>query len=172
VSEIDLLCYLMDEAFSGRGIVESNESQALMTNLATVEPEMWRARPAGATRTIEAVARHVAECKVMYAEYAFGPGRLNWGDLELRRWPEDEGPMDEVLAWLAESHATLMQHVRALSDEDLARPRRANWGRDEETRWLLSMLLQHDLYHAGEINHLRSLLEGDDRWRYQQLGFG
>ena len=80
--------------------------------------------------------------------------------------------MDEVLAWLRDSHAALMGHVRALSDDDLGQPRRANWGRDEETRWLLSMLLQHDLYHAGEINHLRSLLAGDDRWRFQQLGFG
>jgi uncharacterized damage-inducible protein DinB len=172
VSEIDLLCYLMDEAFLGRGIVQSNESQALMTNLATVEPGMWHARPAGAARSIEAIARHVAECKVMYAEYAFGDGQLTWVDPEVRRWPDDEGPMDEVLAWLGDSHAALMRHVRALSDEDLGRPRRANWGRDEETRWLLSMLLQHDVYHAGEINHLRSLLAGDDRWRYQQLGFG
>ena len=30
----------------------------------------------------------------------------------------------------------------------------------------------HDAYHAGEINHLRSLLDGDDRWRFVQLGFG
>ena len=172
MSEIDLFCYLMDEAFLGPGIVQSNESQALMTNLATVEPAMWRARPAGASRSIEAIARHVAECKVMYDEYAFGAGRLTWMDHQVTRWPPDEAPMDDVLAWLRESHATLMGHVRALSDADLAQPRRANWGRDEETRWLLSMLLQHDVYHAGEINHIRSLLAGDDRWRFQQLGFG
>ena len=96
---------------------------------------MWHARPAGAARSTEAIARHVAECKVMYVEYAFGEGRLTWVDPEVRRWPADEGPMDEVLAWLGDSHATLMRHVRALSDEDLGRPRRANWGRDEETRW-------------------------------------
>ena len=33
-------------------------------------------------------------------------------------------------------------------------------------------MITHDAYHAGEINHLRSLLSGDDRWRYVQLGFG
>jgi hypothetical protein len=33
-------------------------------------------------------------------------------------------------------------------------------------------MITHDAYHAGEINHLRSLLGGDDRWRFQQLGFG
>jgi uncharacterized damage-inducible protein DinB len=172
MSEVNLLCYLMDEAFEGVGIAQSNESQALMTNLGTVEPEMWRARPPGVVRSIENIARHVAECKVMYAEYAFGEGKLTWLDPQLRRWPDDQGPMDEVLSWLRDSHSALMSHVRGLSDEDLGRPRRANWGRDEETRWLMSMLLQHDLYHAGEINHLRSLLAGDDRWRFQQLGFG
>src|SRR5206468_3415357 len=40
--------YLLDEAFNGRGIEESNESQALMTNLATVGEREWRALPAGA----------------------------------------------------------------------------------------------------------------------------
>lgn len=172
MSETDLLVYLMDEAFEGPGIVASNESQALMTNLATITEAQWPSRPAGATRTIEAIARHVAECKVMYAEHALGPGRLTWLDPEVRPWPADEGPMVDVLAWLRRTHADLMGHVRLQSDDDLDRPRRANWGRGEETRWLLSTLLQHDLYHAGEINHLRSLLDGDDRWRYQQLGFG
>ncbi len=33
-------------------------------------------------------------------------------------------------------------------------------------------MITHDAYHAGEINHLRSQLGGDDRWRYVQLGFG
>jgi len=31
----------------------------------------------------------------------------------------------------------------------------------------LSMLLQHDTYHAGEINRIRSLLAGEDRWAWQ-----
>jgi len=31
------LLYLLDEAFLGRGIEESNESQALLTSLATVD---------------------------------------------------------------------------------------------------------------------------------------
>ena len=30
-------------------------------------------------------------------------------------------------------------------------------------------MIGHDFYHAGEINHLRSMLGTDDRWRWQQL---
>ncbi|MBA2254282.1 MAG: DinB family protein [Chloroflexi bacterium] len=77
--------------------------------------------------------------------------------------------MKEVVAWLRETHATLMAYVLALTEDDLLRPRRANWDEQRETRWLLSMPLQHDTYHAGVINHLRSLLHGDDRWRWQQM---
>ena len=31
-------------------------------------------------------------------------------------------------------------------------------------------MVTHDAYHAGEINHLRSLLDGDDRWRLRPGG--
>ena len=81
--------------------------------------------------------------------------------------------MREVLPWLETTHDALMGHVRALADDaELDRPRLANWGELRPTRWLLATLITHDAYHAGEINHLRSLMGGDDRWRFQQLGFG
>ena len=41
---IDALLDLMDEAFRGAGIEESNESQALLTNLASVPETQWRGR--------------------------------------------------------------------------------------------------------------------------------
>jgi len=36
----------------------------------------------------------------------------------------------------------------------------------KETRWLIAVTIEHDLYHAGEINHLRALKHGDDRWAW------
>ncbi|MFL5776302.1 MAG: hypothetical protein ACJ76W_08510, partial [Chloroflexota bacterium] len=56
---IDALLRLMDEAFRGAGLEESNESQALLTNLATVTPDQWRALPVGAARSIADIANHV-----------------------------------------------------------------------------------------------------------------
>jgi hypothetical protein len=41
-----------------------------------------------------------------------------------------------------------------------------NWGEQKETRWIITAMIQHDLYHAGEINHLRSLHRQTDRWAY------
>jgi hypothetical protein len=97
---IEAYLYLLDEAFHGPGIEETNESQAFMTNLASVPDDAWRALPPG--------------------------------------------------------------------DAELDRPRQTNWGELRPTRWIVAAMITHDAYHAGEINHLRSLLGTDDRWRYQQ----
>ena len=167
MSEVSLLVYLMNEAFDGVGIEESNESQSLMANLAGVDARAWRARPDGHVRTIESIALHVASCKAMYREYAFGGRSLTWESPEVQPWAEGHSPMAAALDWLRQTHERLVADVSALTDEDLVRPRFANWGELRETRWLLSMLLQHDAYHAGEINHIRSGFAGEDRWNWQ-----
>jgi hypothetical protein len=56
--------------------------------------------------------------------------------------------------------------VATLDDEDLGAKRSASWGELKETRWLISVLIQHDTYHAGEINHARSLLTANDKWKW------
>ena len=164
----------MDEAFDGGGIEASNESQALVTNLATVADDHWRARPDGVTRTIESIALHVGACKVMYDDYAFGPGTLRFGTAAVEPWGADgPAPMDAVRAWLTAAQTQLRGHVAALSDDaELDHARLTNWGELRPTRWIVAAMITHDAYHAGEINHLRSQLGGDDRWRYIQLGFG
>jgi uncharacterized damage-inducible protein DinB len=102
----------------------------------------------------------------MYDEYAFGPGELTWDDPKLQPWPEGMAPRAETVAWLQAMHERLVEHVASLHDDDLGAKRASNWGEMKETRWLLSVLIQHDTYHAGEINHLRSLLVGNDAWRW------
>ncbi len=173
-SGIETLLALMDEAFDGGGIEASNESQALLTNLATVSDDQWRARPEGVTRTIEAIALHVGACKVMYDDYAFGAGTLQFGTPAVEPWSaEGPAPMEDVRAWLRAAQAKLRTHVADLPDDtQLDVPRLTNWGEHRPTRWIVAAMITHDAYHAGEINHLRSQLSGDDRWRYVQLGFG
>jgi uncharacterized damage-inducible protein DinB len=161
MSDRDLLAYLMDHAFRG------GEFHSLMGNLSTVDAEMWNARLPQSLRTIGEIAMHVGSSKVMYTDYAFGSGSLTWESPEVEPWPPENPPMPAVLDWLRDLHATLMGHVRGLSEEDLRLTRMANWGEEKETRWLLSTVLQHDVYHAGEINRIRSVLAGEDRWQWQ-----
>ncbi len=167
---VDALLYLMDEAFRGPGIEESDESQALLPNLATVDEATWRALPPGGARSIEAIALHVGACKVMYDDYAFGSGSLFWDMPEVQPWLEGSAPLAETVPWLERVQARLASHVAELADDaDLERSRRANWGEDRPTRWLIAAMITHDAYHAGEINHLRSILGPDDRWRHEQV---
>jgi hypothetical protein len=166
MTAIDELVYLLREAFSGEGIADTNESQSLLTNLMSVEKPMWRTAPPGGVRTIESVALHVGSCKVMYDDYAFGPGRLGWEDPEVEPWTTGEAPMADTIAWLVEANERFVAHVLALEDADLSVQRRANWGELRETRWLISTILQHDTYHAGEVNHIRSILASNDAWRW------
>src|SRR3990170_7627430 len=114
-SAVDGFLYLLDEAFEGRGIEESNESQALLTNLATVTETEWRATVPGATRTIESMVLHVGACKVMYADYAFGPGTKQWGTPEVEGWIGTDAPMEEAIAWLREAHRSFRGHVASLT---------------------------------------------------------
>ena len=167
---MDALLFLLDEAFDGRGIEESNESQALLTNLATVTDGEWTALPPGATRTIESIVRHVAGCKIMYADNPFGPSTKQRGLPEVEGpWEDGKAPMPDAIDWLREAHRSFKAHVENLADDDLNQPRLTNWGEMRPTRWIIAAIIGHDFYHAGEINHLRSMLGTDDRWRWQQF---
>jgi hypothetical protein len=108
----------------------------------------------------------------MYDDYAFGAATLRFGTPEVEPFAES-GDQVEVVAWLEDAHVRLAGHVAALADDaELDAPRLTNWGEQRPTRWIVAAMITHDAYHAGEINHVRSLLDGDDRWRYVQLGFG
>jgi hypothetical protein len=165
---VEAMRYLLDEAFAGAGIEESGESQALLTNLATVDEQTWRAVPSGGVRTVEAIVLHVGGCKVMYDDFAFGDQSLQWDDRAVQPWPEGQAPMRHAVDWLRETHRRFVDHVTALDDSDLAAPRMTNWGELRPTRWIIAAIIGHDFYHAGEVNHLRSVVSGEDRWRWVQ----
>jgi hypothetical protein len=161
MGEVELIAYLLDHAFEG------GEFHGLIGNLRAVDEAMWATPLPGSVRTIGEIALHVGSSKVMYTDYAFGSASLTWESPEVEPWPPADARMADVIDWLGRTHSALMDHVRALDDADLLTSRRANWGEEKETRWLLSTLLQHDVYHAGEINRMRSILAGEDRWKWQ-----
>ena len=169
---IETLLFLLDEAFRGVGIEQSNESQALMPNLRSVPDDAWHRLPSGAARSIESIALHAGSTKLVYGNHAFGDGTLRFDQPEAEPWRPGEAETADVLPWLEQIHAEFVdQVVRLADDAELEMSRPANWGEQRPTRWLIAAIITHDAYHAGEINHLRSLMGDDDRWRFQQLGF-
>jgi uncharacterized damage-inducible protein DinB len=162
---VEQLLYLLDEAFEG------NEEHSLLGNLRTVTPDDWLWVPLGDARSISQIVRHVGACKYMYENHAFGDGNLTWSD------PLLEGPKEQdkavpavegLIDWLREGQRRLRQSIAALDDDELGRPRKTHWGELAESRWIISVMIQHDLYHAGEINHIRALRQRNDRWAWDQ----
>ena len=163
---VEATLYMLDEAFEPAEPRPSNQS--LLPNLLTVDEDAWSAVPPGASRSIRDIVMHVGGCKYVYENHAFGDGSLTWDSRLVSPWPDSEPHMSEVLDWLRAGHRRVRHRLESLADVDLAVPRNAPWGTDHPTRWLLNVLIQHDVYHAGEINHIRSLLTGDDRWAHEK----
>jgi hypothetical protein len=160
---IDQLLYLMDEAFDAKG-----HEHSLLANIRSVKGDDWEWLPPGGSRPIFEIVYHVGICKYVYDNHAFGDGSMRWDRPVSMPGIRREASRDEVIAWLREGQRLLRGSVDALeSDEELLKLRRSNWGQEYETRWLISVMIEHDLYHAGEINHLRAMRQGNDSWAWE-----
>jgi hypothetical protein len=163
---IEQLLYLMDEAFDAEG-----HEHSLLANIRSLEEEDWQWVPPGGGRHTLAIVVHVGQCKYVYDNHAFGDGSMRWDRPATLPGIREDATVEEVITWLREGQRVLRQSVTALeSDEELLMPRRSNWGQEYETRWLISVMIEHDLYHAGEINHIRALRQGNDRWAWELEG--
>jgi len=162
---IDEYLYLLDAAFAGP------DWHSLLTNVRAVEPRDWLWLPPGGARPIAEMLAHVGACKYMYENHAFGDASLNWGEPltnERRLSAVTADAVAELLRWLEAAQRAVRASVHALDDDrELLRPRRTNWGEMKETRWIIKALIEHDLYHAGEINRMRALHQENDRWAYE-----
>jgi hypothetical protein len=149
----------------------------LFHNLKDLHPDDWTWVPPGGARSIAAIVGHLASSKIMNDNHAFGDGSLMWEDdaawAKLVGGPnpmaQDRGLSPEQLVqWLRDSHLKLLRNVDALAgDEDLRARRPVSWGGTRETRWIITRLINHDGFHAGEINHLRSIHQQNDRWEWE-----
>jgi hypothetical protein len=156
---VSQLVSLLDDAF------EAPRWHSLLANLSSVTPDDWLWVPPRGERSIRDIVRHVGSGKFMFHNHAFGDGQLTWGD------PGVAGhdrvvTIEEAILWLREGHALLHQSISALTDADLLLPRKTHWGEEKEARWIIAVVIEHDLYHTGEINHVRALSQQRDRWGY------
>jgi uncharacterized damage-inducible protein DinB len=159
---IGTLAWLTEDAFEG------DPDQSLLANLRDLREEDWTAIPLGGSRSIADVLEHVGWAKWMYEDYDFGSASLRGDQPPLIPGNSARSrPYKELLEWLTEGHQRWLAAIHALEDDsELERERLTNWGDRLPTRVLIRILIGHDFYHAGEINHIRALLHGTDRWPY------
>lgn len=101
---------------------------------------------------------HIASCKIMYYEYAFGQGKLTFPELVIPHTAAD------ALAWLEQGHRLLSAALAQSTSASLAQPARTNWGELLPTWRIFWILIGHDIQHGAEIGCLRDL------YRLQQTG--
>ncbi len=159
---IEQLIYAMDYAFEGLPGLDRGHS--LLVNLASVPYEQWSWLPPGGRRSILDILCHVGEARLVYDNHAFGDRSMVPERPEtMPSAPRGASP-DQLVQWLRDGHHLLREHVAGLRDDgELLRPRNG-WSLRilHETRFVINTMISHDAYHAGEINHIRALAQGND----------
>ena len=155
---IDELLLLIDRAFA-------DSEHSLLKNLSSVREESWTRIPEGGKRSIQNIVAHVGMFKFMYANHGFGAGDLDYGEPPAKPAPERLVSVGAAMDYLRDGHEYLTGCIRELEDDsELDALRKAHWGGLAPTRHIIVTMIEHDLYHAGEVNRARALLQNDDGW--------
>ena len=162
---IDEYLYLMDCAFAGDAAMPGRSWHAFLVNLASIPRDDWEWAPPNGNRTVLQFIEEVGGGKYVYDSQAFGDRSIHWDSVPAM--PRD-GSSEELIEWARTGYGRLRASIAALKDDtELSVRRLSPQGEMQETRWLIKTTLEHDIYHAGEINHIRALLQDTDLWPYQ-----
>ncbi len=162
-SGIELLLYMLDRSFDAD--TSFGTWHSFLVNLGDVTDDDWTWVPEGGQRSIFEIVQHAGMVKYAYDSQVFGDGSMHWDNPGSIPTIEITTPRDEVVRWLTEGQQRLRANVAGLADDSELQVLRADpWGTQHETRWLITQVIQHDLYHAGEFNHIRALRQRNDEW--------
>ncbi|MFX0084468.1 MAG: DinB family protein [Candidatus Hodarchaeota archaeon] len=100
--------------------------------------------------TIEFKVIHLAQCKLMYDEYAFRDGNLKWSDIESPEWPY-------CIEYLKQTQTRLIESIQVLIDNKLEELVHTNWGELWSVKKIIFTMIQHDYYHLGQIYTVKHL---------------
>lgn len=157
---VDEYLYQMDRAFY---VPEGNDPEhSLLRNLEAVSEEEFLKPAPGGGRTIVQIAWHVAAGKFMYANHGFEDGRLDWPEF-FSHW-EGKPTKQETIDWLKEAPPTSNASSSRSATATLLFPAKRRFPRRSRHGNLIANMIEHDVYHSGEINLARALQAGIDVW--------
>jgi uncharacterized damage-inducible protein DinB len=149
MSEVTRIVDQMRRAWDG----EAWHGPAVWTLLSDVSAREAEARPIAGAHTIAEIVFHMAFCKEE-ARRRVGGELVITADAE--SWPTQsivgEAAWQETRALLQKRQQELEQTVAALTDDRLDAPVA---GKNYNVYVLLHGLIQHDLYHAGQLALLK-----------------
>ncbi len=145
MSEIERIRDQLRRAYQG----PAWHGPALREVLEGVDDEMARARPVAGAHTIQEIVRHILAW-VREARW-----RLEGQQTELppeQDWPEGDAAWASLLREIEVAHEQLMEAVEKLDEGALGR---IVGGNPPTAYHLLHGVLQHNLYHGGQIAILK-----------------
>ncbi len=154
---LEHLIWSLDQSF------QEKKEHSLIQNLSSVTTDDLDEVVPGGGRTMRDLIIHCAAVKFMHANHAFGDATATFWNTWDQEEPVSEASFEDLLDWLEAAHTQVIQAVNDLHDDgELVAKRPTYWGEEWETRRILDAIAVHDVYHAGEINHLRALLHQVD----------
>ena len=102
--------------------------------------------------SIQDIVYHVTGDKLVQLNHAFGDASLNWQNV-----PAAKADIQTMIAELQAAQEKLIAAIQSCDDLDA---KVTGWG-GKRLRALdfFLMLIEHDLYHAGQIRYIRNLAE-------------
>ncbi len=95
---------------------------------------------------------HIADCKIMYHDYAYGTAALSFPDLEAPRTSA------AAIERLTEGQQLLRDDLTGLADDAaLDADVGTNWGETWPAWRIFWTMIEHDAWHGGEIGTMRDL---------------
>lgn len=152
MTEINRILDQMDRAFSG----DAWHGPSLLSLLDGVSAEDASKHSVHDAHSIWELVNHVAAWNAIVYHRLAGDastvtGEMDWPPV----WEASEVEWKRSLEHLGDCRARLRQAVEKLHESELDE----KWGAKEESRYvLLHGLIQHDLYHAGQIAILRKAM--------------
>lgn len=110
-------------------------------------------------KSIAEILRHIVAWRLFLIEHLQGNTTYSIELNSERDWPSVKGQSwEDLLAELAASQQTIMD-LLAEQGDDLLAQELSNGADQYNFRFLIEGVIQHDLYHLGQINLIRALLE-------------
>jgi uncharacterized damage-inducible protein DinB len=149
---------ILAEQIRGACVGPSGFDVALMDSLQGVTAEMAVQKPAGSTHSIWELLLHIVNWEEISTRRLNGEF-IKWERDTEMDWPalsdRSEARWRELLARIDRSNANFVETVSKLTDAELATP---TTGRKDTRHEMVLGMLQHSVYHAGQIVILKKLI--------------
>ncbi|MCH8275108.1 MAG: DinB family protein [Armatimonadetes bacterium] len=104
--------------------------------------------------SIRDIVFHVTGDKLVQASQAFGDGSVTWESMtDLIRKTGVESMVEDLRA----AHDRLIEALERQTEESLDQKVRTWGGKRMTAQEFFLMLIEHDLYHAGQIRYIRNI---------------